>query len=398
MQFLAHCIRVWMRPVLVAIALSGLLGLPAVGQVNMALNQPAISSGANWGAFTPAALTDGDPSTFVHPADATGTAGFFYQVDLGGTFRIDRIALRNRADGCCPERLSNYRVEIYAAGDDDTGALVWSAARRTDGSNSGSGGVDTIDFTQLLAGPQAGRYVRVVNLGGLGYSPQIAEIEVYGGRGPVIQVFAADQDLIPPAGSTTLRWRVENATEIRVDPGNIVVAGPSGSMEVRPAATTTYRLTATNPEGITTATVSVGVGEAPNPPDITEFLADSTDAIRDEDGDATDWIELWNRSPFVLDLAGYALTDDPADLRKWVFPSVKVPGGGFLLVRASGKDRRDPRAQLHTSFKLDSKGDYLAFVDVRTNVVRQYPGDYPKTTAFPPQRSGVSYGIGSNGL
>lgn len=380
------------------VALWAFLGLPAAAQVNLARNQPAISSGANWGGLTPAALTDGDPNTFVYPAEAAGTTGFFYQVDLGGTFRIDRILLRNRADGCCPERLSNYRVEIHAAGDDDTGGLVWSAARRTDGSNSGSGGVDTIDFTQLLAGPQAGRYVRVVNLGGLGYSPQIAEIEVHGGRGPVIQVFAADQDLIPPGGSTTLRWRVENAIEVRLDPGNITVPSSSGSVVVRPATTTTYTLVAINPEGTTTATVSVGVGEAPSPPDLTEFLADSADAIRDEDGDTSDWIEVSNRSPFVLDLAGYALTDDPANLRKWVFPSVKIAARGFLLVRASGKDRRDPRAQLHTNFKLDSKGDYLALVDLHTNVVRQYPGDYPKVLTFPGQRAGVSYGIGSNGL
>src|SRR5262249_38811482 len=86
--------------------------IPAFAQDNLALHQPAISSGANWGSFTPASLTDGDTSTFVHPAAATGTFGFFYEVDLGHAYRLEKIVLNNRGDGCCPERLSNYRVEL----------------------------------------------------------------------------------------------------------------------------------------------------------------------------------------------------------------------------------------------------------------------------------------------
>src|SRR5262245_13614352 len=76
-----------------------------LAQENLAVNKPAISSGANWGAFKPAALTDGDLETFTQPLADSGTLGFFYQVDLGQFYRLDRIVLRNRNDGCCPERL-----------------------------------------------------------------------------------------------------------------------------------------------------------------------------------------------------------------------------------------------------------------------------------------------------
>ena len=54
-----------------------------VAQDNLALNKPASSSGANWGTFKPAALTDGVPNTFTHPLAGSGTLDFYYQVDLG---------------------------------------------------------------------------------------------------------------------------------------------------------------------------------------------------------------------------------------------------------------------------------------------------------------------------
>jgi len=42
--------------------------------------------------------------------------------------------------------------------------------------------------------------------------------------------------------------------------------------------------------------------------------------LKDEDGDASDWIELRNPNAFGLDVSGYFLTDDPADLKKWALP------------------------------------------------------------------------------
>ena len=36
--------------------------------------------------------------------------------------------------------------------------------------------------------------------------------------------------------------------------------------------------------------------------------------ILDEDGDSSDWIELWNYGAAPIDLKGWHLTDDPDDL------------------------------------------------------------------------------------
>ena len=72
---------------------------------------------------------------------------------------------------------------------------------------------------------------------------------------------------------------------------------------------------------------------------INEFLANNGRTNFDEEGDAEDWLELYNRSPFDVDLVGWGLSDDPGEPFRWVFPGVTVPAGGYLLVWLSGKDR-----------------------------------------------------------
>ena len=64
-----------------------------------------------------------------------------------------------------------------------------------------------------------------------------------------------------------------------------------------------------------------------------------------------------------MNLSGWYLTDDANNLTKWQFPSKVIPGGGYLVVSASNKDRagaNDPK--LHTNIKLTSTGEYLALV------------------------------------
>jgi hypothetical protein len=128
--------------------------------------------------------------------------------------------------------------------------------------------------------------------------------------------------------------------------------------------------------------------EAQAVPRITEFLAANGGGAQDEDGEFADWIEIHNPEPTPVSLAGYALTDDPSDFRKWVFPEVTLPGQGYLLVWASGKDRRNPGAELHTNFRLERDGEYLALTspDGRT-AVSEFAPTYPR------QLTDVSYGV-----
>lgn len=123
-------------------------------------------------------------------------------------------------------------------------------------------------------------------------------------------------------------------------------------------------------------------------PVISELMAANSSGLRDEDGAYSDWLEIHNLDDSPVSLAGYALTDDPQVPTRWVFPEVTLPGKGFLVVFASGKDRRDPGAELHTNFRLSRDGEYLALIqpDGRTLASEFAP-------AFPRQLADLSYGL-----
>jgi CotH kinase protein/Concanavalin A-like lectin/glucanases superfamily/Lamin Tail Domain/Bacterial Ig domain/Immunoglobulin domain len=121
---------------------------------------------------------------------------------------------------------------------------------------------------------------------------------------------------------------------------------------------------------------------------ITEFMAVNNTSLNDEDGNNSDWIEIHNESTAAASLEGWYLTDSTNDLVRWQFPATNLPPNGYLVVFASGKDRRTPGAPLHTNFRLSGAGDYLALVKPNgTNVVSAF------APAFPPQVADVSYGI-----
>ena len=63
-------------------------------------------------------------------------------------------------------------------------------------------------------------------------------------------------------------------------------------------------------------------------------------SIADENGDHPDWIELYNAGSSTVSLLNYALTDDPGNPVKWVFPDVHMQHGEFKTVFCSGKDRK----------------------------------------------------------
>jgi Lamin Tail Domain len=120
---------------------------------------------------------------------------------------------------------------------------------------------------------------------------------------------------------------------------------------------------------------------------ITELLAENDGGLRDADGDTPDWIELFNDSASPLNLAGWHLTDQPTNLAKWTFPATNLPPGTFLIVFASGKDRAVAGAELHTNFKLDSGGGYLALVapdGITISQAMNYPSQRANVSSGPP--------------
>ncbi len=96
-------------------------------------------------------------------------------------------------------------------------------------------------------------------------------------------------------------------------------------------------------------------------PVINEVMASNRTVIHDEDGDYEDWIELYNPSEIPVNMEGFGLSDDYDNPFRWIFPAVEIPAQGYLLVWASGKDRRDSSANLHTNFSISSQGEEVLF-------------------------------------
>ena len=123
---------------------------------------------------------------------------------------------------------------------------------------------------------------------------------------------------------------------------------------------------------------------------ITEFMANNTHTLADEDGAYSDWIEIYNPGTNPMDLLNWSLTDTRNNLAKWQFPSTPLAVGQYLVVFASGKNRHTSGQPLHTNFKLDAAGEYLGLVmpDGQT-ITSEY------SPVFPPQAPDVSYGYGA---
>jgi peptidoglycan-associated lipoprotein len=75
---------------------------------------------------------------------------------------------------------------------------------------------------------------------------------------------SANPSSIEKGQSTTLTWQTQNATDVTI--GGIGSVEPSGSRQVTPADSTTYRLTAKGPGGSQDATARVTVTAPPPPP------------------------------------------------------------------------------------------------------------------------------------
>jgi hypothetical protein len=126
---------------------------------------------------------------------------------------------------------------------------------------------------------------------------------------------------------------------------------------------------------------------------ISEFMASNSSALADDDGDFSDWVELYNPGAADVNLDGWYLTDNASKLTKWRFPAVTLPAKGFLIVFASDKDRTDPTKPLHANLKLSAGGEYLGLIKPDGVTVSS---EYAPT--FPPQQTDVSYGMVFDGF
>ena len=122
---------------------------------------------------------------------------------------------------------------------------------------------------------------------------------------------------------------------------------------------------------------------------INELLAKNTMVNSDEHGEYDDWLELSSTAAGTIDLSGHYLTDKTDNLTKWQFPDsgMTLNPGEYLLVWC---DEDQEQGELHTNFKLSSRGEFLAIIAPDAHTIID-------SISFPSQGNDVSYGrIGSS--
>ena len=90
---------------------------------------------------------------------------------------------------------------------------------------------------------------------------------------------------------------------------------------------------------------------------INEVVPSPKSGLRDEDGDYSDWVELYNAGNKDIKLGNYALSDDETKPAKWPFPKdAVIPAGGYYIIFCSGKNKVEESTRYpHTNFSLNNE-------------------------------------------
>ena len=104
---------------------------------------------------------------------------------------------------------------------------------------------------------------------------------------------------------------------------------------------------------------------------INEIMAAPRTGIRDEDGDLSDWVELYNASDNPIALSGFALSDDDTRPVKWTFPAgAVIAPHSCYLVFCSGKDKLESTTMYpHTNFSISAEREVIVLSTVTGQLV-----------------------------
>jgi hypothetical protein len=355
-----------------------------------------------------------------------------FMLDLGANYEIGQVRIWGRNDTCCGNRLQNFSVNLYAdegdglpgtmdatlyypdtapapgkvdfefampnpgilAFDADTAltfagqALTLSWELHADVTNAfidtGIGEIlsrTTNDIGQLTLTPGPSLTTTYTLTAIRPASTNTAQVTVEVTDKPIITSFTASTSLAAPGEELQLSWIATNAVSLQLN--GVDVTGTTSALRTV-NANSSFTLIATNPNGSTSRQVQITV-LIPGEPVISEFMADPQGEYPDEDGDDSDWIEIWNPTADPVLLEGYHLSDDPQLLNKWTFPARTINPGEYLVLFASAKNRTG--AVLHANFQLDAGGEFLALTAPDGFSIRTV-----FTPGYPAQRPGVSFG------
>ena len=94
---------------------------------------------------------------------------------------------------------------------------------------------------------------------------------------------------------------------------------------------------------------------------LNEVVPSPKSGLRDEDGDFSDWVELYNAGSQDIKLGNYALSDDETKPAKWPFPKdAVIPAGGYYIVFCSGKNKVEESTRYpHTNFSISNEEETI---------------------------------------
>ncbi|MCI6377295.1 MAG: lamin tail domain-containing protein [Clostridiales bacterium] len=95
---------------------------------------------------------------------------------------------------------------------------------------------------------------------------------------------------------------------------------------------------------------------------ISEVMASNASAVPDENGEFSDWLELYNGTGQDLDMEGVMLTNR-TDRITFPFPSYTLKAGERVIVFATNSYQLDPSLPFHGKFKISSAGDHIYLYD-----------------------------------
>ncbi|MBQ7801585.1 MAG: lamin tail domain-containing protein [Oscillospiraceae bacterium] len=125
---------------------------------------------------------------------------------------------------------------------------------------------------------------------------------------------------------------------------------------------------------------------------ISEVMPSNCMYLQQADGEFYDWIELKNTSEITVNLADYALSDDPGDPDKFQLPAVELqPGQCYLIICSGSTDLTDSK-YTHAPFTLSREESWVYL----SRIADSSCSDYIRVYDVPYQHS-VGRADGENG-
>jgi spore coat protein CotH len=121
---------------------------------------------------------------------------------------------------------------------------------------------------------------------------------------------------------------------------------------------------------------------------ITEFMADNASTLQDQFGEYSDWVELCNTSSVPVNLEGWVVADksSKSNTDAFTFPSHLLQPSAYIVVFASGTERKVVGETFHTKFKLSKGGESLFLFSPSFSTAIQ-------SITFGTQYTDFSYGV-----